>query len=94
MSGPARQKFGRNTRVGGPGGVLDSGANERSFMSTEIVSIRLPKGAREKLKLLACERSLKERREVRWTALVRQAIEAIVGEAKPGTLLLEREVTS
>jgi hypothetical protein len=45
---------------------------------SEVVSIRLPKGTLQKLKLLACRQSLEEQREVRWTTIVRKAIEAIL----------------
>jgi predicted DNA-binding protein len=45
---------------------------------SEVVSIRLPAGTTRRLKRLACRKSLQERREVRWTALVREAIERVL----------------
>jgi predicted DNA-binding protein len=49
-------------------------------MSSEVVSLRLPQGTLEKLKLLACRLSLNERREIRWTRIVREAIRTILSE--------------
>jgi hypothetical protein len=45
---------------------------------SEVVSIRLPNGTLQKLKLLACRQSLDEQREVRWTTIVRKTIEAVL----------------
>jgi hypothetical protein len=49
---------------------------------SEVVSLRLPKGTLLKLKLAACEKSLKEKTEVRWTNLVKEAITPILSERK------------
>jgi hypothetical protein len=47
-------------------------------MSSEVVSLRLPIGTVDKLKLLACRRSLQERREIRWTRIVKDMIQIIL----------------
>jgi hypothetical protein len=46
----------------------------------DIVSIRLQPGTLVKLKMLACQMSLKEQKEVRWTSLVREAIAKLLAE--------------
>jgi predicted DNA-binding protein len=50
-------------------------------MESEVVSVRLPTGMIQRLKLLACRRSLELKREVRWTTLVREAIEKVLATA-------------
>jgi hypothetical protein len=45
---------------------------------TEIVSIRLPEGTLAQLKRVSFKKSLEENREIRWTTLVRAAIEKIL----------------
>ena len=45
---------------------------------TEVVSVRVPQGTRTQLKLLACRESLEQQREIRWAALVRQAIHQVL----------------
>lgn len=49
---------------------------------SKVVSIRLPKDTAEKLKLLACRLSLEQKKEVRWTALLRQAIDKLLEEGR------------
>ncbi len=54
---------------------------------TEVVSLRLPKGTLDRLKLVACQKSLQARKEIRWTALLRAAIEKVLlEEASEGWL--------
>jgi hypothetical protein len=45
---------------------------------SEVVSVRLPKGTVAKLKMLACQLSLDQQREVRWTELLKQAIDQLL----------------
>jgi hypothetical protein len=51
---------------------------------TEIVSLRLPMGTRDKLRLFACQQSIDQQRDVRWTTIVREALEAILSRAREG----------
>jgi hypothetical protein len=52
---------------------------------SEVVSIRLPRGTLARLKLLACRRSLELQREVRWSAIVKAAIDKVLEEDKKET---------
>jgi hypothetical protein len=52
------------------------------YMPSEVVSLRVPLGTANKLKLLAARRSLQERREVRWSRLVRDAIRVLLAHAE------------
>jgi hypothetical protein len=47
---------------------------------SEVVSFRLPKGTVTQLKMLACRLSLERKKEIRWTALVKQAIDTLLQE--------------
>lgn len=47
---------------------------------SEVVSVRLPKGTVARLKLLACKVSLEKNQEVRWTALLKQAVDRLLQE--------------
>jgi hypothetical protein len=49
---------------------------------TEVISLRLPRGTVIKLKLLACQRSLEQQREVRWASIVKDAIEKVLTKEK------------
>ena len=48
---------------------------------SKVVSIRLADEAVLRLKLLACKLSLQQQKDVRWTALVREALEQILAKA-------------
>jgi hypothetical protein len=45
---------------------------------SEVASIRLPEGTVAQLKRLSFRKSLEENKEIRWTTLVRAAIEKIL----------------
>jgi hypothetical protein len=49
-------------------------------MASEVVSIRLPAGVRQELRLAACRRSLNAGQEIRWTTLVKEAIRKLLTE--------------
>jgi hypothetical protein len=49
---------------------------------TKVVSVRLPLGTVTRLKLLACKRSLEQQQEIRWTSIVREAIEKVLSKEK------------
>jgi hypothetical protein len=45
---------------------------------SEVLSVRLPKGTVTQLKLLACRLSVEQNREIRWTTLLKQAIDRLL----------------
>jgi hypothetical protein len=45
---------------------------------SEVLSVRLPAGTVKNLKLLACRLSLEQNREIRWTTLLKQAIDRLL----------------
>jgi hypothetical protein len=50
---------------------------------SEVLALRVPGGTTERLKLLACQRSLTRRRPVRWTDLVRDIIDRLLAGPRP-----------
>jgi hypothetical protein len=50
---------------------------------SEVVSLRLEKGTRDRLKMLAWQRSVREKREIRWVDIVKSAIDDVLGENLP-----------
>jgi hypothetical protein len=44
---------------------------------SEVVSIRLPKGTVARLKMLSFRLSLEQKKEIRWTALLKEAVEKV-----------------
>jgi hypothetical protein len=57
--------------------------NEVVSMS-EVLSFRVPKGTVARLKLVACQVSLERKMAVRWTALVKEALDRLLQEEPTG----------
>jgi hypothetical protein len=49
---------------------------------SEVVSVRLPEGTVARLKLIAWRRSLEQRREVRWTSILKDAIDGVLAQER------------
>jgi hypothetical protein len=49
-------------------------------MATEVISMRVPKGTVNRLQMVACEKSLQAGKQIRWTSLLKQAIERVLQE--------------
>ena len=47
-------------------------------MQTEVLSVRVPRGTTDKLKLLACKLSLEQNRPFGWSFLVKAAIDNVL----------------
>jgi hypothetical protein len=58
---------------------------------SEILSLRVPVGTAERLKLLACERSLRTLRPITWPNIVRQHIEKMLVSRTQGQTLFPDE---
>jgi hypothetical protein len=52
--------------------------------TTEATTIRLRKGDKHQLQLLAHKRSIEQQREVSWSAMVREVIEQVLLARKAG----------
>jgi hypothetical protein len=45
---------------------------------SEVVAVRMPGGTKKRLRMLACRLSLERNEEIRWSALVKAAVEGLL----------------